>query len=244
MSALLNILWKKDSSNPSLYVDIFAIKGHEIVLKNHHYTVLQSQRDNNQAKWHRERGKVFYTKRKYFEAIEEYNMCLAFAEIGTEEMGLALANRSSCYMRLNMPLNCLTDINLAKQSNYPAHLMPKLNARYNSNCFRLINERFQPAIFTIREPLWSFKLHEKFSGVADCLKIERNFVYGRHVITKCDLEIGQIVLREKPFSIVPNHSYEGRKNRCAHCLEKFKNFITCEKCSNNFCSGEECIIAK
>lgn len=239
MSSLLNILWKKDSLNPHLYVDIFAIKGHE-VQSDFQVKPQRSQRNNRLADAVRERGNELFEKKQYFRAMEEYNNSLAYAEIGTPQMGLAFANRSSCHIRLNMPMNAMTDIGLAKATNYPAHLMHKLNERYQKCLNRLVNETFQPAIFTLRNPSLSFKLHEKFDGVADCLKIERNSTYGRHIITKCDLEIGQVVLYERPFAIVPNQSSLAYKNRCAHCFEPFKNLITCEKCSGYWCYSGAC----
>lgn len=240
MTALLNILWKKDSSNPKLYVDIFAIKGHEI--QNCILNIpKRSQRSNRLAEAARERGKQFFGKGKNFEAMEEFNNCLAFAEVGTHEMGLAFANRSACYVRMNMPMNAMIDIDLAKESNYPAQLMQKLNDRFQKCEIRLMTETFQPAVFTVRDPRLSFKYHEKFDGAADCLKIQRNAVYGRHIITKCDLQIGQVVLVEKPYSIVPNEKSSAYKNRCSFCFEVFKNFITCEQCSDFFCSDAGCI---
>lgn len=240
MSTLLNILWKKDSLNSNLYVDIFAIKGHEIQ-SDFQEIPRPSQRNNRLAEVSRERGKEFFRKGQYFEAMEEFNNSLAYAEIGTHEMGLAFANRSSCYVHMNMPLNSMTDIDLAKKANYPTHLMYKLDERYRKCFTRLVNETFQPAIFTLREPSLSFKCHEKFNGAADCLKIERNFAYGRHIITKCNLEIGQIVLLERPYAIVPNQSSSVHKNRCAHCFEMFKNFITCEQCSSYWCEETGCM---
>lgn len=241
MSALLNILWKKDSSKSNLYVDIFAIKGYEI-RNGFKETPRRSQRNNRLAEASRERGNEFFKQGQYFNAMDEYNNCLAYAEIGTPEMGLAFANRSSCYMNLNMPLNAMTDIDLAKKSNYPAQRMCKLDERYRKSFNRLINETFQPALFTLRRPRLSFERHEKFDRAADCLKIIRNHAYGRHIITKCDLEVGQVVLcSETPYSLVPNQTTSAHKNRCAHCLQVYKDFITCEQCSGNYCHGEDCL---
>ncbi|XP_055296569.1 uncharacterized protein LOC129565579 [Sitodiplosis mosellana] len=189
----------------------------------------------------RERGKQYFGKGQLFEAMEEFNNCLALAEIGTNEMGLAFANRSACYVRMNMPMNAMTDIDLAKAANYPPQLMHKLNDRYQKCFLRLTTETFQPAIFRVRDLRLSFNEHDKFEGVADCLKIQRNMAYGRHIITKCDLQIGQIVLHEKPYSIVPNQSSMSYKNRCTHCFELFKNFITCNQCGAYFCSSEGCL---
>lgn len=240
MTALLNILWKKDSSNPNLYVDIFSIKGHEIQ-KCAQSIPSRPVRSNSLAARSRERGKVLFGKGNYFEAMEEFNNSLAFAEIGTHEMGLAYGNRSSCYVHLNMPMNAMIDIDLAKESNYPPQLMPKLDDRHRKCFLRLTTELFQTAAFIVRDPRLSFKCHEKFDGAADCLKIQRNAEYGRHIITKCDLQIGQVVLCEKPYSIVPNESSMAYKNHCANCLETFKNIITCEQCSGFFCSPEGCL---
>lgn len=73
------------------------------------------------------------------------------------------------------------------------------------------DEQFNATIFRSREPTLSFNEHKKIPGVGECLQIHKNIEFGRHIITTCDLQIGQTILVEEPYAIVPgNKDLSGR----------------------------------
>ncbi|XP_055298565.1 SET and MYND domain-containing protein 4-like [Sitodiplosis mosellana] len=250
MQRPLNILWQNVRPNSDLYIDIFDVSSHRIhpnVTKemiNQMYREIMAStelhKNNRAANLSREEGKAKFAQDKYFEAMEHFNGSVSFAEPGTEELGLAFANRSSCFFYLNMPDECLVDIELAKRHNYPGSLMRKLDARIVKCTELKADEHFKPGPHDIWEPKLSFNEHKDFAGVADCLKIRKNDEFGRHVITTCDLKIGQTILVENGYSIVPARKNTGR-SRCLYCYKACMNFIACKNCMCMIFCNEGCM---
>lgn len=188
----------------------------------------------------REEGKKLFGQKYYIKAMQEFNRSLMFAQPGSEEVGLAYANRSACFFFLNMLKECLADIELAKKSNYPKHLMNKLHDRV-TKCLNLEEKSPKSESSPIRGPTLSFEEHERFGGVAECLEIQKNDEFGQHVITTCDLEIGQTIIIERPFSIVPTKFCIQNRDRCFYCFAKLRNFITCDDCLVGFYCDKYCM---
>lgn len=236
-----NILWKKSKSRDSdIFIDIFKIKSHVIHLSpiEAQLEIVKScvqQKSDSEAKLFREEGKELFADEKYANAMKKFNHSLRLAQNDSEEVGLAYANRSSCFFHMKMLEECMVDLKLAKKTNYPSHLMPKLEKRI-VQCTVLLKDEKYKTQFELREPTLSFSEHKKFAGVADCLEIWTDDAFGRHIITTRDLEVGQTILTERPFSIVPTKYMNQGRDRCVHCFKEFKNFITCKNCiSSRFC---------
>lgn len=255
MSESNRILWKKDELQDSaVYIELFADRGYEIHTLTKYFDVedpdeyadksakiwihcLDSKRDVK-AEAHRMEGKKLFTQGKYFDAMKEFNIALRFAQNFSDEVGLAYANRSSCFFFLNMFDECLVDIELAKDSRYPVYLTEKLNERIRiCNLVMLNNQRIPKRL---REPLLSFKEHKEFPGAAECLEIRKNDKYGQHIVTTRDLEIGQTILVEEPYSITTFSESKGR-DRCMHCFKECRNFIPCTSCVNGLFCDEKCM---
>lgn len=246
MQSSLNILWQK-KKNCDEYMDIFAINGHKMNVKEHENTVnltFQSRsnsRNNAVANQAHELSKKSYGEKKYMKAMNLINDSLRSAEIGSVEVAYAFATRSACFLRMNMPEECLMDIELAKQSNYPANMIQDLETRKNKCINMLVDDKFKEDRFTPFKPKLSFDEHKNFAGVADCLEIRKNTDYGRHVIAMSDLKIGQTILVEEPFAIIKQKSSKIAREYCARCFKEYKNFIMCKNCiSSNYCN-ETCM---
>lgn len=244
MEQPLNILWKKTSSPKSdLYIDIYEsdnIPDHQIFLdrlaelidSNFQAAILApiKGKDDSLAKHERECGKKLFSEKKYLEAMDKFNCGLGLAENGSAEIGLAIANRSSCFYHLQMLDKCLVDIEMAKNSNYPEQLKDKLEARLAKCSEAKKNDHFMDGVFIAHEPKLSFDENPEYEGVANCLKIHENDEYGRHIITTRDLKIGQTILIEQPFAAIDKRFYMAGHSRCHSCFERCQNFITCENC--------------
>lgn len=236
-----NILWKKSKSkNSDIFIDIFKINSHVIHLSPIEAQIEAvksnvTQKNNSDAKSFREEGKLFFSEGKYANAMKKFNNSLRLAENDTNEVGMAYANRSSCFFHMKLLDECMVDLKLAKKSNYPEDLMQKLEKRI-TKCTELQKDKEFKSEFDVREPMLSFSEHKKFAGVVDCLEIWEDEEFGRHVITTRDLEVGQTILVERPYSIVPTKYINMGRDRCVHCFKEFKNFIACENCINSrFC---------
>lgn len=189
----------------------------------------------------RDEGKKCYARKDFIKAMQEFNRSLMFARSGSQEISLALANRSACFYHLNMPDECLRDIELAKASNYPADLQAKLDDRV-LKCQQLKKQNVKPELCVIRKPALSFWEHERYAGVAGCLEIQQNKdKSGFDIRTLCDLDIGQTVFVEQPFSIVPTKFSIQNRDRCFRCFSQLKSFITCTDCLKGFYCNNDCM---
>lgn len=249
------ILWKKrESLDSDLFIELFAGRGYDFHADIKYYvaTDLDEYSDTTSNTWlhcsdskrsgtakaHREEGKQLFAEGKYFDAMKEFNNALKLAENESEELGLSYANRSSCFFYLNMLEECMIDIELATHSNYPEHLLYKLEDRVKK-CTQLVSI-LEPNSNQFREPELSFEEHIEFPGVADCLEIQQNDTFGRHVVALCNLKIGQTILVEPAYSIVP-YSKSDYRSRCAHCLKEYRNFIPCKNCVDVLFCDEKCM---
>lgn len=247
------MLWTKEDTANNSFVDIFTSLN--AGRSPSEPTAVRSQADDADFKKRskhfdhkfeqyaeecRDEGKSWFGKKNYLRAMREFNRSLMFARPGSLEIGFGLANRSACFFYLNMPDECLHDIELAKASNYPSHLRPKLDDRA-LKCQTLKSQNVRPNHCVIREPTLGFWEHDLYAGVADCLEIQRNDEFGYHIRTICDLDIGQTVLVEQPFSVVPTKFSVQHRDRCFYCFQQLKNFITCTDCLKGFYCTVECM---
>lgn len=247
MSSPLNFLWKKEQSpNCEWFVDIFANENFNVNLSTvifeyevhkFNYTFPKS---DSLARFYREKGKEFFQNGHYLMAILSYNHGMALAESNSEK-SIAYANRSICFLNINMPEKCLVDIELAKKFNYPPNLMHKLDARIAKCNALLADETFKLKIYNLEEPTISFKEHNRFAGVADCLEIRKDDRFGYHVITTRDLDIGQTILVEPSCAITPKRIVNVGRDRCWHCFKDLQNFIPCEKSIGSLYCNDECM---
>lgn len=251
MQRSLNILWKKtETEDSNVYIDIFKIPGYcmNIVdmkeLINSYYRIVQVytvKKHDKMAQDMREQGKRDYEEKNYFLAMKSFNDALLNAPKKSMETGLNYANRSSVYFNLKMLEECLLDIELARKSNYPENLIHKLDSRITKVQSLMNNEEYVSTIFTPSVPTLNFTEHKMFRGVADCLKIEKNEEFGRHVITTCDLKIGQTILVEQPYAISPARRDMNGRDRCRHCFKDRMNFIPCKACIGALFCNDDCM---
>ncbi|KAG4067494.1 hypothetical protein HA402_002771 [Bradysia odoriphaga] len=182
-------------------------------------------------------GNQKFLQKKWIEAMASYNRSLCFAEIGSENVSMAFANRSACFYHLKEYKKSLIDIELAVQANYPSHLMPKLIER-RENCLKSIQAGEGTETF---EPVLSYESSEVLPGCADVLKIQVNAQLGRFVTANCNIPAGKTVLVEEAFMGRPG---ETRYGRCAVCCKAAMNFIACSICTNAMFCDTNCVNAK
>lgn len=141
----MNFLWKKDRNGTS-YIDIFASINKNSVEKMLEelkigIAVKRNEKSNQLSTKYRQEGNTRFTNGNYRMAMKFYNLSLRFAEIGTDNVGLAYANRSHCFLKLGMFDKCITDIKMATMANYPKDKMSKLNSRHAYCLQQLENEK-------------------------------------------------------------------------------------------------------
>ncbi|KAG4065346.1 hypothetical protein HA402_012291 [Bradysia odoriphaga] len=241
-----NPLWLKEESDDHLYVDIFANKFYGISID-----AVQSEVDglfndrpsknNDKSKLFRVDGNKLFSERKYHLALEKYNRSACYAENGSDELVLAYSNRSCCYLKLKLYQQCLNDIKMIKESNYPSGVQDKLDSR-QAKCLQfLTNDTVDSVRIDVQKVGLSFGEHERYAGVAECLKLQYNSEWGRHVTTNRDLEINETVMVESPFSFVGHDCSDSKYYRCSNCYKSLMNFIPCTECVGSMFCNSECL---
>lgn len=230
------MLWKKESSaKNALYVDLFDRKTvatiDEMFSRLNRNPIPKKSGEISLKK--RKEGNVLFGNGKWAEAVEKYNESLCFAPTGSENISMAFANRASCFLHLKLYNECLIDIDLARKAGYPERLMPKLDQR-ETDCLKLRDESVPPNEFN---QSLSFEPDEKFSCMANVLKIERNVAGDLSVVAKEDIDIGQTVVLGKPFLV---YLYSHFAWKCNICLKDNTNLLPCNKCTKAMFCGAEC----
>lgn len=181
----------------------------------------------------RKYGNDLFASGHFDEAISIYNCALRTAPNGSEDLGLAYANRSACFFKMKEYALCLGDIELAKANNYPVRLMPKL-AHRETECSRLLaangNGELEPT-----EPRLSFEADQKISCFVNGLEVKYSKKYGKHIVTNRTLDIGQTVIIEQAF--IQNVAAAWA---CWNCCKRKANLIPSEKSITVMYCSKEC----
>ncbi|KAG4065919.1 hypothetical protein HA402_008915 [Bradysia odoriphaga] len=235
-------LWKKESNETNaLYVDIFVNPSDlEFCAQNYveiqrRFGVSRQEKSNQISLAHRKTGNSLFAETKWVAAMEQYNNSLRFAETGTPNIGLALANRSACFFQLKMYEECLKDINSAKQSQYPENLMFKLEQR-ERDCLKNIKEMVPGPFDNIGRKL-SYDADERFPCMANVLQIMCDDDGNFYTVAKEDIGVGQTVLIEPSFT---SYLYMHYGHKCNICLKERSNLRPCKNCTNAMFCSDDC----
>lgn len=208
-----------------------------------------TSKSNEKAEEARVEGNKFYAQRSFFEALVKYNESLCHAVPGSEAVGLAFANRSAVFFEMKLFEKSLNNIAQAKENCYPEKSYAVLDKRAD-RCIEQIslgNETRKD-----ENPFDFIKLtynaNSKLPFVADCLELKTNDKFGRFIVTKHDLKVGDVVAIEKPhFKIIKSDSrYEScqqsnKYQRCTFCLKNnLMDLIPCQMCSSAMFCDEMC----
>ncbi|XP_037028896.1 SET and MYND domain-containing protein DDB_G0273589-like [Bradysia coprophila] len=224
------MLWQKESdADGAAYIDL--LQNTKLPLGKFR---LNRIKNNVQSIHARTEGNRKYGQNDFTGAMELYNESICFAEKGSEQLSLAYANRSTCFLRLQLYDRCLVDIQLAKASNnqISEQLMSKLNAR-EKECLKSKSSDVTVA----EEPALSFDPHEKWPCMVNVLDIERSDQYGRLVRANSDIQIGDTILIEEAFVKILLGT---ERNRCSNCIKEKMNFIPCDNCADTMYCNETC----
>lgn len=234
------VLWKKETTKSNaLFINLLT-KNEKIHLEYQQLKVAfdGSDKDDSESTELRESGNQQFKLKNWNEAMDLFNESLRYATTGSECMGLAYANRSACFFQMQRYDQCLADIELAKKANYPERLMPKLRER-KVKCLKLISERsWKPN--ELVEPSLSLDANEKWPGLANVLEVRSNHESENHIVAKCDIDVGEIVMMEKMFVSATHTKGE---TFCKTCLKYSHNFIPCADCCDAMFCDENCMAA-
>lgn len=221
-------LWKKEPNGR--YINLFGInedfKDSFIGLFTN---IRQCQKNDKLSVDFREKGNAKIKEKMWRDAMHLYNYSLCYAEIDSKNVSLAYANRSLCFLKLKMYDKCLIDIELAINANYPAKSKLKLEER-RAFCLNKIQG-------IIEKPKLSYEEDKHFPGMANVVEIKCNEKYGRHLIAKCDIDVGEVILIDEAFVTTRMNA---KIHVCGKCFKNTMNFIACDKCMNTMFCSQEC----
>lgn len=234
------VLWKRESgSDDALFIDLF-----ERFKSFYLAAAFESWNNKLDAQWKhkfmmqdidpgksyetsdylRDAGNRKFREKKFVEAMELYSQSLCFAEPETNNVCFAYANRATCFLRLEKFDNCLRDIDLAVEANYP--FMQKLMKR-KDECQQSM-ENAGPITDAIEIKL-DFEPNERYPCMVDVLDVQNNAEFGRHIIAKSDIAVGKTLLIEKNYVSI---GCATDRIQCYGCLKEEQNFIACPKCTD------------
>lgn len=233
-------LWKKDSSNDdAYYIDLLRpnqmyrswAESFELLK----FSLGNIRKNDIVSTEHRKAGNDLFKAHNWIEAIEQYNKSLRFATAGSENIGLSFANRSACFHRLQLYENSLTDIELARKANYPQNLMHKLDER-EAHCSKMMKELAESNDAKKMTFELNFPPSEKFPELANVLDVQNNDEFGKHIVAKCDIDVGKVIMVEDVYAFGAGFNFEAV---CKTCTKRTTNFIPCPNCADvMFCSAK------
>ncbi|EAA05063.4 AGAP011270-PA [Anopheles gambiae str. PEST] len=188
--------------------------------------------------------KMFHPNvKRYIQAIKLYNESIAFSEKGSTERALAYVNRSNICLKMQRFEECLENIRLARESNYPGEKLIQREKEVKNALAKARNKNASSSKASpdvVEEPELSYAAKENAPQVANCLELRKNEEYGRHVVTTRKLKVGDVVMIERPFVTVLKDSF--RYVRCDFCHEERPfTLIPCEGCTMAMYCSEECL---
>jgi SET and MYND domain-containing protein 4 len=184
-------------------------------------------KDNQKAVIFRNQGNMKFNQRQFYEALVCYNKSLCFAKSGSDNSGLAYANRSAIYLEVKEIDKCLENIQLARAHKYANEA--KLNEREEKAQNLKVNNRKDPENDTANFFKLSYPANERNPSIVNCLEVYESQQFGRYVITNKDLNPGDILVIEEPM--FKTTSFDGRFLRCSNCFKS--NLLSLVPCDGD-----------
>jgi tetratricopeptide (TPR) repeat protein len=174
-------------------------------------------------------GNEFYKQRKFYDALLKYNESLCYAEVGSESAGHAYANRSAIYLEMKLFDECLRNIQAAFAHNYPEKNFEVLKKR-EEKCRKLMENSKRKSENILEFFKLSHEPNEKISSIADCLELKCGKKYGRHIVTKKSLKVGDVIAFDDPYCGILRKEF--LYQRCSFCFKANNlSLMPCEGCT-------------
>ncbi|KAJ6645311.1 Gametocyte-specific factor 1 like, partial [Pseudolycoriella hygida] len=158
------------------------------------YTYDSRKKCNKLALQYWLKGNATHQRNNHNSALRWYNKSIRFAE-NNAMLSSAYANRSQCYMKLNLFERCLVDIDYAKEGNCPEPLASKLETQRQFCIEKLkLEKKSTEGVITING-----ETYEDLPFISNAIKMERNAEFGRHITATSDIRIGDTLLIAKPY---------------------------------------------
>jgi SET and MYND domain-containing protein 4 len=181
-------------------------------------------------------GNNFYKERNFLAAALKYNASLCCGNENSENLGISYANRSAVCFELKRFSDCIKNIILARENNYPSENFHLLKVR-EEKCLKQKRKMEMDARWDFFK--LSFKASKSNPQFCEILQLNWNEKFGRFITTKEDIRAGSVLAIENPvFSVLltqSNHvdvDAHNKYSRCSFCLrENIFCLIPCSGCN-------------
>lgn len=186
---------------------------------------------DKKAQKYREIGNIYFCKKDFFFALFNYNKSINYAETKTVA-SLGYGNRSAVYVEIFRFEDCLENIQLARENEYPEDKLSKLKNR-EARCrlsMRYVKEHtIDPwKIFEL-----SYPANEKIPWIVNRVEMRWTKKFGRGIYAKEDLKAGDVICVEEPIINYTND--ENPYTRCFNCSKSCgMNLIACDQTGKFF----------
>uniref|UniRef100_A0A8D8I8C4 SET and MYND domain-containing protein 4 n=1 Tax=Culex pipiens TaxID=7175 RepID=A0A8D8I8C4_CULPI len=198
----------------------------------------EAPKDNTTAARLRNVGNRHYLGKRFDDALWSYNRSICFAENLSEHLGIGYANRSAIYYELGEYEFALYNIDLARKSNYPEKLLPKLLER-EANCKERLAGGHSKGTVPLPVVDINVDVNPKIPFMAKGIRMKEFGDMGRGLVAERNFKTGDVILDEKSDLCVV--SFERSFISCAHCGSTFwKSLIPCLGCAAVMYCGEKC----
>lgn len=174
-------------------------------------------------------GNRLFVEQKIIGALLNFNKSICWAETKSTYSGLAFSNRSEVAFKLKRYDDCLKNIVLAKENNYPEEWMIKLNVRAD-DCRKLKIQPEQPIKYD--EFKLSYAPNTEIPFLVNFLHLKKHKKKERFLACKAPLKAGDVVAIETPF--FGALFCDSRFMICGNCLKHLSlNLISCDGCNSS-----------
>ena len=189
---------------------------------------------------HFEEAEKFQASNDYFNALINWNKVLANMT-SKHDFSYVYNKRSIIYKECKLYKECLNNIMMAEGHNTSQQEDLSERKEFCELAIEQQSENKDDEYFL----KLSYPPNPKMPFAIDCLKLKNNLIFGNHIITDQDLNIGDVICIENPFfanlsnnNEVDSYEKDSCFQRCYHCFKyNNMNLIPCNKCNfAMFCS--------
>ncbi|CAO1440738.1 unnamed protein product [Diamesa hyperborea] len=188
------------------------------------------------SKKYRKEGNRLFEENKMIGALLNYNKGICWAEKGSKSSGYGFGNRSEVAFKWEKYDDCLKNIVLAKEHNYPEEEELKLNVRAD-DCRKLKNKPQKPT--ECSELKLSYPPNTEMPFVINFLHLKKYKKKEKILASKCALKAGDVVAIETPFFGAA--FCDSRFMICGNCLKHLSLYlISCDGCNSMMFCSQQC----
>lgn len=190
------------------------------------FNVKAKPKSDKEAEEFRAIGNEWFKKKVWFQALENYNKSILFAE-SKPVVSLGYANRSAVYMEIGRYSDCLENVKLAVENDYPQDKLSRLLKR-ELKCKKLLSQKGNRVVDPWKVFQLSYPANEKIPWVANCVEVCHSQKDGRGIYATQDLKAGDVIcIEELAFNFTDDNDIY---MRCYNCAEvNGMNLIPCDQ---------------